>query len=213
MAKHQAERETLMLLGVRLASMNLFTPSAYEKDKDPEYFVRALIKKGDKAETQIVEAVKDLYKRAWPSDAQVAYKKAKAANRILLHDGDEQADKDGFDETVVYMNASSKDRPLIIGRNRKPVGEEDGLFYPGCYGNLKVQLYTWENVKGRGVGVDFLGLQFAKNGEALETSGGGASADPDDFPEIDEEEEAGADWAGGGNKEPEAEEDDDDWGG
>ena len=206
MAKHQAERETFILMGARLASMNLFNPSAYEKDKDPEYFVRVLLDKGSAEEKQVVDAVRSLYERAWPADAKVAYKKAKAANRILLHDGDEQADKDGFDETVVYMNASTKEEPTIVGRDRKRVKEQNNVFYPGCYVNLKVQLYTWENVKGRGVGCDFLGIQFSKDGDALETSGGGATAAPEDVPLIEEEGEAGSDWAEG-----DAEEDDDSW--
>lgn len=207
MAKHQAEREVIMLLDVRAASMQLFTASAYEKDKDPEYFLRVLINKDDKQVAAIRKTITELYRRAWPTDAEVAYKKAKAANRVLLHDGDEQADKDGFDETVVYFNASSKDRPTVVNRKRKAVAEEDGLFYPGCYVNVKIQIYTWENVKGRGVGCDLLGVQFARNGEALETGGGGASASPEDFPEMDDEDEAGSDWAGGDSEE----DDDDSW--
>lgn len=196
-----------MLLDVRAASMQLFTASAYEKDKDPEYFLRVLINKDDKQVAAIRKTITELYRRAWPTDAEVAYKKAKAANRVLLHDGDEQADKDGFDETVVYFNASSKDRPTVVNRKRKAVAEEDGLFYPGCYVNVKIQIYTWENVKGRGVGCDLLGVQFARNGEALETGGGGASASPEDFPEMDDEDEAGSDWAGGDSEE----DDDDSW--
>lgn len=208
MAKHKAERADLMVLDARLASMNIFEASAYEKDKDPEYFVRGLLPVDGTEAAKIKAAVIDLYKRAWPADAQVAFKKAKAANRVVLHSGDEQADKEGFDETVVYFNASSKDRPLLINRARKPVGEKDGLFYPGCYANLKIQLYTWENVKGRGVGVDLVGVQFSKDGEALATGGGGATASPDDFPELDEEEGAGGDWGADSEESAPA---DDDW--
>ncbi len=196
MAKHKSSRTDLMVMDARLASMNLFKASAYEKDKDPEFFLRALLPVGEAEAEKVRKAVIGLYKEAWPADAEVAYKKAKAANRVVLHNGDEQADKDGFDETVVYFNASSKDRPLIINRNRKPVAEEDGVFYPGCYANLKIQLYTWENAKGRGVGVDLVGVQFSKDGEQLATSGGGATASPDDFPDLGDEGEAGGDWGG-----------------
>lgn len=206
MAKHQAERENLMILNARAASMALFKASSYRKDKDPEYFIRVLLDKGSAEAEKVKKAVIDLYKRAWPADAEVAYKKAKAANRVVLHDGDEQADKDGFDDTVVYFNASSKDFPLLLKPNGSPAREEDGLFYPGCYVNLKIQLYTWDNENGRGVGVDLAGVQFWKHGEQLETGGGGAAASPDDFPVLEEEDEAGSDWAG-----PTTSDEDDDW--
>lgn len=210
MAKHDSQRKELLVLNGRVASMNLFKASSYRKDKDPEYFIRVLLDKDGAEAEKVKKAVMELYQLAWPNDYKVAYKKAKAANRVLLHDGDEQADKDGFDETVVYFNANTKDRPLVINRRRKPVAEEDGLFYPGCYVNLRMQMYTWENDNGRGVGVDLLGVQFSKDGEALATSAGSSAATPDDFPELEDEEEPGGDWA----DEPTADEsdDDDDWG-
>lgn len=200
-------RSDIMIQGARLASTSFFTASAYKKTDTPKFFARLLFGKDSPQAKQLMSAVKDLFKEEWGSAAKQTFVAAKANNKILLQDGAKKVDKPGFDETVYYVNADSEEKPLTLSKGKQEVTKGDALFYPGCYANVKLSLYTYVHQESgsKGVGCELKGVQFIEDGERL---GGSIPASTDDFPDLGEDEGGvGADWD---NQDPGAGEDDDD---
>ena len=81
------------------------------------------------------------------------------------------------------LKSSSKNRPLVMGRRKEQLTEEDGVIYSGCYCNASLAAagFEFEKLK-KGVTVYLNGVQFVRDGERL--AGYDASGD---FDELDDE--------------------------
>ena len=84
--------------------------------------------------------------------------------RCPLHDGD--LDKPGQEAYAnsYFLNASSKDRPDVVGRDREPIDPAE--VYSGCLVNVSVNLYAY-NAGGvsKGIAAGLNGVQLVKKGE------------------------------------------------
>jgi len=188
--------KTVTLNNVRLASLALFTPTAYKPDDPVRYFLRGILEKGSDAHQALDTTIKEVLKEKHGSEAGVVYKKAKAAGKAGILDGDMQAGKDGF-EGNVYFNAKNERAPGVFRYDPKAKKnvkvEDDGLFYPGCYADVQLNVYAWgPNKHGAGASCELVGVRFRSDGEALST--GGVAPDPDAFESIEDEAAPGADW-------------------
>lgn len=199
-------RKEIMIQDVRLSYPNLFKKVAFNDDKDPVFSAMFVFDDQGKVHKQVMSTLKGLLKEEFGDDAQSVWKALERKGRTVVHNGEEMEGKAGFSPEVSYLSAYNNTRPLVIGagpKHKDPIAEEDGIIYPGCYGNAKLQFYTWKNGNGKGVGCELKGFQFTRDGEQL---GGATAATADDFPDLDEEESAGSDWDG-----DDQEKDDDDW--
>lgn len=82
----------------------------------------------------------------------------------------------------IRTSANEDRQPRCVDRKVLPYKDaaaiRDGL-YPGCYVNVVVNLFAWENAKGgKGLSFGLSMVQFNKDGERL---GGGGGANPDSF--------------------------------
>lgn len=97
----------------------------------------------------------------------------------------------------VYVTARSEVRVGVVGRDMRPITEEDGLIYGGAIGNISVELYAWKlkNNAKFGIGIDLRGVQFVKHGTAF---GRAPVKVEDEFEKLEEETgdtaDAGASW-------------------
>lgn len=104
---------------------------------------------------------------------------------------DKWAFKDGDDSShentqgYFTLKAANKKRFPIIDRSKKPVTEDDDLFYNGCRVNAQVALSVHSNNYGKRMTADLLGVQFFANDEPIEI-GGGKVGSVDDFDEFEE---------------------------
>lgn len=184
----------IMITNVRLSYPNLFSAFAFKKDQEPKYGATLVFSVDDEVNTKRVKAaIMQAATNKWGQKAAESLKVAIANLKGGLHNGAKKADKEGFDETVQFVNASSKTRPLALTRDRTPATADDNLFYPGCYVNAKISFYANDNEWGKSIGCELKGVQFVNDGERL---GGGTPASPDDFPDLEGEAEPGADWGG-----------------
>jgi len=188
---------------VRLSYPNLFKKVAFNDDKDPTFSAMAVFDADGDTHQLVFKTLQGLLKEEFGDEAQAIWKKLKAKGRHILHNGEEMEGKAGFSDEVSYISAYSDGRPLVFrGKSSNPeyIAEEDGIVYPGCYGDFLVQFYTWKNKNGKGVGCELKGFRFRKDGERL---GGAVPASVDDFPDLDDEDEVGGDWGdddtGGGD--------------
>lgn len=107
------------------------------------------------------------------------------SDKICLKDGDD-IDYAGYAGNM-SIKASSAKRPLVLGRDRSPLSEEDGRIYAGCYVNAIIELWAQNNTYGKRINANLLGVQFIKDGEPFADGVSASVNDFDVFDDVDEE--------------------------
>lgn len=183
--------DQLKLEQVRLSFPDLFVAKSVQADGEPKFSAAFLLDKEEHAD--LIVQCKTL---AWAAAKEHFKDKAKeliqkGKLKIFLHEGNEK-DYEGYDESNMYISASSKKRPTVIDRDKTPLAEADGRPYAGCYVNAVVRVWVQDNQFGKRINAELMGVQFVKDGEAF----GAAPLSDDAFENLDEKEGKG----GGGKK-------------
>ena len=101
--------------------------------------------------------------------------------------------RDGEDETwdgydnCWYVSAASTRKPAVIGRDKRPIAESDGIVYAGCYVNAIVTFWHQPaGMKGAesvptAVWAALEAVQFVRKGEAFGAAGVNVDEDFDDI--------------------------------
>lgn len=123
--------------------------------------------------------------------AKKAFKQGLPADRYCIRDGALLTD----DMHGYYVLSASEDmKPTAVDRRRKPVTDEDDLFYAGCKVNATVRLWVQDNSDyGKRINANLVGVQFLEHGERW---GGRAKPKVEDMfddisDQFDEDEYAG----------------------
>lgn len=169
--------EKIVLKNVRLSYEHIFRASAVVEGNEPKYSATWIIPKDSPQirtiKEAIVKALDDKFpgKRkngVWPS-----------AMHNPLKDGDEMADEHPEYAGSYALRASSKNRPLVMGRRKEMLAEEDGVIYSGCFCNASLAAAGFDAQAKKGVTVYLNGVQFVQDGERL--AGFDASGDFEDL--------------------------------
>ena len=173
---------TVMIQSARLAFPNVFTPQRVNQDPNsqPKFSASFILPANSQQIQTIMQAMQQVAADKWQNKWEDVWKQLQAQGRIALRNGAEKASMDGFDESVVFFNASNTKRPGVYDRDRLPLTEADGKIYAGCYVNAVVQLWAQDNQYGKRVNASLRGIQFVDHGEAF--AGGGAPAAAEEFP-------------------------------
>lgn len=151
----------IKLTNVRLSFPELFRPKKVKENDEPKYAASFLIDKADQD-----DQIKKLRKLV----AQIAHEKwgekIPKGVKYCIHAGDEK-EYEGYDESIVFVSASSKKRPTVIDRDMSPLAEDDGRPYAGCYVHAVLRLWTQDNNFGKRVNAELQGVQFHRDGEAF----------------------------------------------
>ena len=180
----------VMLRNVRLSYEHIFTPSAFDDSQDAKYSATFIIPKDNPDLATLKRAMFDAGEETFASDfGGNTWPKGytcslKDADKDTDANGELLADKQPAYKGCYILEANSTRRPLVIGRRKEAIHEEDGIIYSGCYVNASVAAagYTFGKVK-KGVKCYLNGVQFVKDGERF---GADASAD---FDELDGDED------------------------
>ena len=182
--------DSIILRNVRLAFCNnLYTPGSNDEGK-PRWTSCFILTPDHPQLAEVKALLIAVAKKKWPTTYQTIIKTMKAKDMLCLHDGDLKTDKkgeiyDGFAGNMFISGARSlkQGRPLVINRNKQPITEEDGVTYPGCFVNAKLEFWAMDDPSfGRRINSKIITVQFARDGDAF--SGGGAP-DADGFDELD----------------------------
>ena len=85
-------------------------------------------------------------------------------------------------EGAYILRCSSKNRPVVMGRRKESLTEEDGVIYSGCYCNASLAAAGFDAQAKKGVTIYLNGVQFLSDGERL------AGFDcTNDFDELDDD--------------------------
>jgi len=180
MANKTAEATTKVVTGkVRFSYAHVHEPHAIEEGQTKKYSVSILIPKKDKATLNKIN-----------NAIGVAYEQGKSENKLPtlavcktpLRDGDEEKPDNEEYEGMMFMNASSYNKPQIVDENTEPIMSKE-QFYSGCFGRASVNFYAYgKKVPSKGIACGLNNLQFLEDGENLAGSGSSAA---DDFAEED----------------------------
>lgn len=171
------------LQNVRLSFPKLFKPVAFKdgagkETGEPKYSAAFLLDKTANAQgiRDMEAAIAAVAKEKWAD-------KVPKAMKPCLRDGVEKEETDGYGEEVMFFNASSAKKPVVVDRNRDDLQESDGRPYAGCYVNAVVRLWAQDNQFGKRVNASLLAVQFVRDGEAFGEAPVDADKEFDDIPE------------------------------
>jgi hypothetical protein len=170
---------------LKLECVRLSFPDLWEAkvvgDSEPKFSAAFLLDK--KKHEDLIVQCKTI---AWAAAKEHFKDKAKdlvqsGKLKIFLHEGKEK-DYEGYDDTNMFISASSKKRPVVVDRDKTPLAESDGRPYAGCFVNAVVRIWVQDNQYGKRINAELMGVQFVKDGEAF----GAAPLSDDAFENLDE---------------------------
>lgn len=183
--KSVLKNETKVIIAnARLSYAHIFEPKAFE-GQDPKYSVSLIIPKKDKETIKLIEeavknAVEQGKEKYWGG-------KIPKSLKMPLRDGDEERDDEVYQDSY-FIGANSTQAPQVVGLEKDratgkaiPLGEDD--VYSGCYANVAVNFYPYNNVS-KGIAAGLGAIQKCADGEPL--SGAISKAEEEfDFEEVD----------------------------
>ena len=164
---------------VRFSYAHVFEPSAINEGDDKKYSVSILVPKKD---LQTLARIKNAIEAATQEGKGKWNGKIPTVLKLPLRDGDAERPDDEAYEGMMFLNASSKNKPGIVDEDRVEVMSRDD-FYSGCFGRASVNFYAFSVSGNKGIAVGLNNLQKLEDGDRL--SGGGSSAS-DDFGSDDD---------------------------
>ena len=118
-------------------------------------------------ERAIVTVAKEKWGEAKYGDV---LKSLKASDKLAIHDGDSKSDYEGY-AGHLFLNASNKIRPTVVGPDRAPLTAADGKPYSGAYVNCILELWAQDNTYGKRINASLLGVQFLRDGMRVRLPG------------------------------------------
>lgn len=175
MAKNASKK--VVVGEVRFSYAHVFEPWG---DTDPKYSVVAVISKKD---AHIVEELKKAIQEVYNEEKQGMFK-GRAINSLALplKDGDnpgEGREPNPSYEGSYYISANRKTAPGVVGRDRKPIVNQDD-FYSGCYGYISMTIAPYDINGKKGIKAYLNHIMKTRDGERL----GGASTAEFDFADV-----------------------------
>lgn len=123
---------------------------------------------------QICEHVaKEKWGKVPPKMKNWAYNKADGSttrDEYTNEDGEYWA---GFGPETMYVSAKKhaerckNEQMVVLDQLKQPIPANSGLLYSGCFVNLVIDVYGYDNDEGKGVTASLEGVQLKKKGEAL----------------------------------------------
>lgn len=174
--------KTITLKNVRLSFPTIWTPKAFNEGQAAKFSCNFLLDK-ETQEDQI-KALQAAIKEA----AQGAFNgKIPPGLKVCIGDGEEKA-YEGYDGSV-FVACSTRQRPVIVDRDRTPLAEEDGRPQAGDFVNAAISLWVQNNQWGKRVNANLNAIQFVREGERF---GSGAVRADSVFDDISSEQEEDA---------------------
>ena len=169
---------TKVLTGVvRLSYVNLVAPRANQQGGDPKYSVTLLIPKTDNATKLDIE---NSMKAAYEEGVAKKWGGAHPQMKQLLWDGDglRQSGLPFGEECKGHwvINASSKQKPQVVGIDNVSCELAPNDIYSGMYGRVTINFFPYDTAGSKGVGCGLGNVMKTADGEPLS---GGASAASD----------------------------------
>lgn len=170
------------LKNVRISFPKLFKPDSFN-DGAPAYSAAFLFAPNSPAHRLVEDAINKAATEKWGAKAPQILKGLVAQQRVCLRNGDEKAATEGY-EGMMFINARSAKRPLVVDQVGNVCTEDDSPIYPGCYVSAILDIWAQENGYGKRINAALGGVRFLSGGDPL---GGTRGVSLADFSSIDED--------------------------
>lgn len=157
--------ERFMLKNVRLSYEHLFRADAIAEGSKPKFSATWIISKDDPQLKTVRAAIAKALESKFPG------KMKNGAWPSVMHnplkDGDELADEHPEYAGCYILRSTSSSRPLVLGRRKEVLTEEDGVVYSGCWCHVSLTAAGFDAQAKKGVTIYLNGVQFVRDGERL----------------------------------------------
>lgn len=180
----------LKIRRARLSFPRLWEPKAFQEGQKPRYEATFLLDPSDKAHAQIIEKkipdiIAELAAEAYPNAKErEKFLKVYKSSFGLAEDLDK--DYDGY-EGMFVLPSHNTQVPVVIDKDKSPLGEGSGRPYAGCYVNGSVSFWLQDNQYGKRINVNLRGVQFVEDGEAFGAAAVNADEEFDDESDDDDD--------------------------
>ncbi len=163
---------------VRISYAHVFEAVSMQEGQVPKFSVALLIDKSDTITLNrikaAIEAAKEegILKYSEKVQRLIKAKKPIPGNfKYPLHDGDVEREDNEEYAGKMYVNASNKRKPNVVGTEKDEGGQfevlyDDEDFYSGCYGRATLNFFAFNN-QSQGVGCSLENLQKLADGDRL----------------------------------------------
>jgi hypothetical protein len=155
---------------VRLSFPHLFEPSdPIEGSTDTRKKYRAMLifdlesQKTEEFKAMKAAATAAAVKKFGATKAKELAQEGKL--RSPFRKAEEKPNFDGLKPGYLFINVTSLQKPVVIGPQMQPIGEDE--VYPGCYVRALISCYAYEKLGNRGVSYGLNHIQKVRNGESL----------------------------------------------
>lgn len=176
----------LTLKRVRLSYCNVHRPepNKLQPDQPPKYGCDALMSLNHPDLPIVKAAIVNIIQQTWPENWENVLTQLKAGGRLCLKSGNETKPGNEDYKDQMYVKASNKARPLVLGPDKSPLLEKDGKPYSGAWGNviLTIKVLTGTGPlaqAGKRVYAELNGVQHVADDKHF--GGGGKAASADEF--------------------------------
>lgn len=152
----------IVLRNVRLSFPHLWEAKAAQGGGTPKFSASLLLDKATNAKdiAAIRAAMTEVGKAKWPAGIPKGC-------TPCLKEGNTK-DYDGYDDSNMFVSASSDKRPVIVDTDPTvALVEADGKPYAGCTINASIRLWAQDNQFGKRINAQLTGIQFVEDGEAF----------------------------------------------
>lgn len=184
---HNTMNANEIIIPCRLSYANIWEARQSMEGDKMQYSCCLLIPKTDTATIQAIKTLmakieKEAKATKWSGRMPASYA------HPLLRDGDTDPTKGGDSNYAgcyfINAKANADHPPKIIDARCNPVMDRDEV-YSGCYANVKVSIYAYNNPKGgKGLSAGLVAIQKTKNGARL-----GGDTGTDGFAPLSQEDE------------------------
>ncbi len=175
-------QDTKVITGkVRFSYAHVFKPTAISEGQEPKYSICLLIPKSDKETLRKIKAAIEAAKTA---GASLWGGKVPSSLKMPLRDGDEERPNQPEYQGMYFVNASSKQKPGIVDRQKQEITDPDEL-YSGCYGRASINFFAFNQAGNRGIACGLNNVQKLADGDYL----GGRSRAEEDFDDLGDDDD------------------------
>jgi len=191
----------VMLTGVRGAFLELGEPDYYQSKKQNDKDERrwdavGLIPYKSPLLAVVNKAIEEVAQNRWEKKWEMVLENLRGDPKAFCFQDGKKKDYDGYPGhwALTAHRKESKGRPLVIDSDKSPIYDpltnqvykgKAGRVYSGCYINLQVELFAWDNKTNgsKGIGATLLVIQRVRDGDAFS---GGVTPNTEAFDEITE---------------------------
>lgn len=166
----------------RAAFVHVFEPHMAPGAKEAKFSVVMLFQKDDPILKELKAAAQAAAKEKWGDKIPPGLKSP-------FRSGAEKSHLDGFGPDVVFITATTKQKPGLVDQRLQPI-ENSQEFYSGCYARATVNAFAYDTAGNKGVSFGLQNLQKVRDGAPF-----GRTRATDDFDAVESGEEGSGDAA------------------